>query len=371
MLGTCFERGGATSNATRAAEAGYGDAVMHALQLTEPGRPLELRSVDRPEAPAGEVLVQVEAAGICRSDLHYRKGFPVAGPLPITLGHEIAGVVAEVGAGVDRSRIGRRVCLHYQIGCGSCRHCRAGNERFCPRGAMLGKDRDGGYAEFITLPSPNALLVPDEVTLAHAAVMMCSTATALHALRRCRLSPGERVAIFGAGGLGASAIQLARSLGAAEVFAVDVNSTKLSNAEALGARPVDGADQPVDAIRAATDGNGVEVALDLLGSPDTLAAAVAALAPLGRAGVVGLIEGEIRLQPYRDVLVGEAELIGTSDHTAAELSELLKMARAGSIDLSNAITRTVPLDPAEVNGALDRLEAFGDDIRTVITPGEV
>src|SRR5262249_19630767 len=157
----------------------------------------------------GEVRVAVRAAGICHSDAHYRAGVSPMGALPITLGHEIAGVIDKLGPGVTALAAGDRVCLHYFVSCGTCSECRAGNEQFCERYAMLGHHRDGGFAEFVTVPARNAVRLPDGIPFDQGAIMMCSSVTSLHALRKARLRLGETVAIFGSGGLGASAIQLA------------------------------------------------------------------------------------------------------------------------------------------------------------------
>ena len=153
---------------------------------------------------------------------------------PLTLGHEVAGVIEAIGGNVRQFRIGQRVCLHYMATCGACDWCAKQNEQFCETGAMIGKSRDGGYAEFIVIPARSVFKLPDEIPFEHGAIMMCSSATSLHALNKARMKPGESVAIFGAGGLGLSAIQLAKALGAHEVFAVDIQPNKLDLARSLG-----------------------------------------------------------------------------------------------------------------------------------------
>src|SRR4029077_7714825 len=187
----------------------------------------------------GELLVRVRAAGICHSDAHYRAGLSPMGALPITLGHEIAGVVERVGADVRSHAPGDRVGLHYLVTCGECAACSRGLESWCERGAMLGHHVDGGFAEAITVPARNAVKLPASIPFEHGALMMCSSATVLHALRKGRLQPGERVAVFGFGGLGVSAVQLAHALGAAEVFAVDVRAERLASAAGIRAIAVD------------------------------------------------------------------------------------------------------------------------------------
>ncbi|HSR16361.1 MAG TPA: zinc-binding dehydrogenase, partial [Gemmatimonadales bacterium] len=313
---------------------------MRVLQIIEPGRPLAEAVVDDPVPGPGDIVVRVGAAGICRSDVHYRSGTrPVPG-LPLVPGHEVAGTVAAVGSDVDRPAVGERVCLHYLTTCGGCEYCRRGAEQFCVAGRMIGLNREGGYAEAIVIPARNAFQIPDGVTTEAAAVMMCSTATSFHALRRARLGVGEAVAVFGAGGLGMSAVQLARAMGAAEVFAVDINPVKLRIAADLGAVPVDAAQgDPVAAIGRLSAGRGVDVALELVGSPHTMRQAVAALAPQGRAVAVGITHEAFGLDPFNDLVLREAEVVGSADHLASEIPILLEMARRGTLQFSRIVTQ--------------------------------
>ena len=235
---------------------------------------------------------------------------------------------------------------------------------------MIGKSRDGGYAEFIVIPARSVFKLPDEIPFEHGAIMMCSSATSLHALNKARMKPGESVAIFGAGGLGLSAIQLAKALGAHEVFAVDIQPNKLDLARSLGAVPIDArADDPVKLIRDHTGGRGVDVALELIGLPLTMQQAVRSLARQGRAALVGITERNFEVSPYHELINREAEIIGVSDHLATEIPLLLEFARTGKLNLSNVVTSTVPLDAKAINDYLDRLGTFsGEDVRIVITP---
>ncbi len=338
---------------------------MRALQLVTPGRALQISEVPDPGPGRRDVVIDVAAAGICRSDVHYRAGFPEVGPLPLTLGHEVAGVVRQVGSEVTLCAPGDRVCVHYQVGCGSCDYCRQGFEQFCGAGAMIGNGRPGGYAEQIVVPDRNVIAVPDSVSLEHAAVMMCSSATALHALRKGRLAPGESIAIFGIGGLGMSAVQLARVERASRVYAIDINPHKLDAAAALQAVPIDAGEDPVRQLQML---GRVDVALDLVGSATVMEQCLRSLAPMGRAVAVGLTSDKLPVGPYTDLVTGESELIGASDHTAAEIVELLELAATGRLDLTGVVQQRVPLDADAVNTAMDELERFGDVVRTVIVP---
>lgn len=338
---------------------------MRALQITTVGSPLTAVTMTDPEPGPGEVLVRVEAAGICRSDVHYRSGHRRIPGVPLVPGHEVAGSIVATGSGVAAGRIGERVCLHYLITCGHCAACLRGAEQFCETGAMIGLDRQGGYAELIVVPAVNAVVVPSAVTFEAAAVMMCSTVTVLHALRRGRIRPGERVVVLGAGGLGISAVQVAKALGAGRVLAVDVNPVKLAAAERYGAIGIDGRGDVVAAVRAA---GGADVALELVGIAALVRTAVAVLDPGGRAVAVGITNDEFGLDPFRDLVLAERSIVGSADHLAGEVVEVLAMAADGSIDVGAAITARVPLEVDAVNAAMDRLEGFGDDIRTVIVP---
>ncbi|MFP6905315.1 MAG: zinc-binding dehydrogenase [Verrucomicrobiota bacterium] len=338
---------------------------MKAIQLIEPGKPLVEADIPVPRPQEGEVLIKVHAAGICHSDVHYRNGRSPAGPLPLTPGHEVAGLIeASEAPGWEA---GDRVCLHYLVFCGACDACTGGREQFCPEGQMIGKSRDGGFAEYICVPASSVHAIPAGIDLAEAAIMMCSTSTAFHAMKQARLQPGETVAVFGCGGLGYSAVQLAKTLGASRVFAVDIDEHKLAQVERLGAEGIHaGQVDPVERIRALTRGTGVDVAVELVGLTRTIDQAVRVLANRGRAALAGITDEAVSVNTYRDLIGREAEIIGVSDHQGSEIRQLLAWRVEGRIAPGNGITGTVPLEANAVNGVLDQLECFGSGTRTVI-----
>ncbi len=342
---------------------------MKAVQLVKVGQPLELHDVPIPAVGERDILVRVRAAGICHSDVHYRAGRSPVRPLPLTLGHEVAGVVEQIGAQVTTVKAGDRVCLHYNLTCGHCYYCSTGNEQFCPEGLMIGHYTPGGYAEYIAVPARNAVPLPDEIPFEQGATLMCASATAFHALRKARIRGGETAVVVGVGGLGMSAIQLARALGALEVYAVDIHAEKLALAAHYGALPVNARQaDPVAEIRRLTRGKGVDVALELIGLPQTMRQAVQCLAPMGRAVIAGISDRPLEIETYRELLGPEAEIIGSNDHLLQELPLLVEMARRKVLDTSRVVTRTVPLDAAAINQVLDALEGFSGDVRTVIVP---
>jgi propanol-preferring alcohol dehydrogenase len=344
-------------------------AAMKAVRMVGAGRPLELFDVPVPAVGDRDVLVRVKAAGICHSDAHYRAGTVPVRPLPMTLGHEVAGVVEKASAGAARAKPGDRVVLHYNITCGDCYFCSTGNEQFCPTGLMLGHFTDGGFAEFIAVPARNALPLPPEIPFEQGATLMCASATSFHALRKARLRAGEKAAVFGIGGLGLSAVQLAMAFGAVEVFAVDRLEEKLELAARYGAVPVNAARvDPVEEIRRFTGGRGVDVAVEVIGRASTMHQALRCVGPMGRAVIVGIGKEPLSVDTYGELLGNEVELIGSNDHLLQELPQLLEMARRGILDTSRVVTRTIPLDAAAINGALDALEGYEGGLRTVIVP---
>lgn len=299
---------------------------MKAIRLEEHGQRLVARDVQEPQAGPGELLIEIHRAGICHSDAHYRAE-PGRATLPRTLGHEIAGVVAGTG---------ERVALHYLV----------------PNGDMLGKEVDGGYAQKIVVPADNAIPIPDNVSFDAAAIMMCSTATAYHALRLSNIQPHESLGILGFGGLGVSAAQVARAMGVKDIVAVDTVPEKLELAKQFGARTGDLKD--------------VDVILEFTGNTNAAQNALRALAPGGRLMIVAINLRAMTFDPFDDLLRRERRIIGCADHTREELVELMELARRGEIDLSRAVTRTVPLEADAINAALDDLERQTSHLRTVI-----
>ena len=340
---------------------------MKAARMVESGKPLEIQDIPIPSVGDEDVLVRVRAAGICHSDAHYRAGRSPMGRLPITLGHEVAGEIEWIGSQVTNVKVGDRVCLHYNISCGECHYCQRGYEQFCKTVKMIGHHIDGGYAEYIAAPARNAIPLPEEISVEEGATLMCASATAFHALRRGRVKDGETVAVFGVGGLGMSAIQLARALGAVEVYAVDIKHDKLEMASEYGAIPIDaGRLDAVSEIRRLTKDRGVDVALEMIGLPLTMRQTIESLGMLGRAVIVGLGQAPLEVHPYQTLIGQEAEIIGSNDHLLEELPVLIDLARRKVLDTSRVVSQTLPLDADRINGRLDDLEQYTSDIRAVI-----
>jgi 2-desacetyl-2-hydroxyethyl bacteriochlorophyllide A dehydrogenase len=342
---------------------------MKAVRMIAVGQPLQMQELPVPVIEEKDILVRVHAAGVCHSDVHYRAGLSPVRPLPLTLGHEVAGVVEQAGTQVTHVKVGDRVGLHYNITCGECYYCTSGKEQFCSKVRMLGHFTNGGYAEYLAVPARNAVRLPDEIPFEQGATLMCASATAFHTLHKSRLTAGETVAVFGVGGLGMSAIQLARAFGALDVFAIDINQDKLKLAAQYGAIPVN-AEQgdPVAKIWSLTQGKGVDVALELIGLPQTMKQAVLCLGVMGRAVIAGISAKPLEIDTYRDLIGKELEIIGSNDHLFQELPLVVELARRKVLDTARLVTRTVPLEAGPINQALDELEKFGGEVRTVIVP---
>ena len=342
---------------------------MKAVRFIGIDQPLQTQEIPIPEMGERDILVRVKAAGICHSDAHYRAGVSPVKPIPLTLGHEVAGVVEKIGAQVLNVKVGERVCLHYNITCGDCYHCSTGNDQFCEKVLMLGHYTNGGYAEFISVPSRNAIHLPDEIPFEEGATLMCASATSFHALRKSRVKAGETVAIFGAGGLGQSAVQLAKAFGALEVYAVDINDDKLNLAAHYGAIPINASKvNAVEEIKKFTKNKGVDVAIEMIGLSHTMKQAIQCAGVMARVVIVGLSNQPLEIDTYNELLGNEVELIGSNDHLLQELPLLVDMARRKVLDTSRIVTRTIALDADAINATLDALEKFGGDVRTVIVP---
>jgi D-arabinose 1-dehydrogenase-like Zn-dependent alcohol dehydrogenase len=342
---------------------------MKAIRMVEAGKPLELQNVPIPSIGEKDILVRVRAAGICHSDAHYRGGRSGMGGMPITLGHEVSGEIEWLGSQVTTLMAGDRVALHYNITCGDCYYCSTGNEQFCTTVKMLGHHVDGGYAEYVAVPARNAIPLPEDVSFEEGATLMCASATALHALRKGRIRAGETVAVFGVGGLGLSAIQLAKAMGAVEVYAVDIQQEKLELASQYAAIPIDAARcDAVEEIRRITRGRGVDVALEMIGLQKTMKQTVESLGVMGRAVIVGIGHAPLEVSPYATLIGHEAEIIGSNDHLLQELPLLVDMARRKILDTSRVVSQVIPLDADRINRRLDELEHFTSDVRAVIVP---
>lgn len=308
--------------------------LVKAVVYTDYGAPPALTEVPTPAAPDGGAVIAVRATGVCRSDWHAWRGHdPV--PLPQIPGHELAGEVVAVGAGVTRWRAGDRVTVPFVCACGVCPTCRAGEAQVCPHQTQPGFTGSGSFAERVAIQAADTNLVrlPDSVDFVTAASLGCRFATAYRAVTaHGRLRPGDWLAVHGCGGLGLSAVQIGVALGA-RVVAVDIAPAALVRAADLGAtHTIDAStvDDPAAAIHELT-GGGAAVSVDALGSPATAAASVRSLRRRGRHVQAGLLLDGPTPLPMDVVVAHELEIYGSHGMPAADYPELLAMVAEGTL----------------------------------------
>ena len=339
---------------------------MKAARMSAYHRPLELVELPVPEpSRARDVLVRIGGAGVCATDLHAIDGLmePAGVTLPRVLGHENAGWVEEVGAGVTGFASGEAVLVYPPYSCGLCVSCRRGNDMHCERHQFTGLSVDGGFADYVLVDERSLLALPDGIAPAAVAPHADAGLTAYHAVRRLadRALPGTTAAVIGIGGVGHIALQLVRELGSSAVVAIDTDERRRRLAQSLGADAVVDAAGAADAVRDLTDGRGADLVFDFVGTDDSHAASLALLARGGAYSVVGY--GGTVTAPSAGLVVNEHAVVGNLVGTWVDLWELLQLHAAGRVRL---VTETHPLD--SVNEVLDQLRAGDVTGRAVLVP---
>jgi alcohol dehydrogenase len=344
---------------------------MRAVVIDQFGVPPTLRDVPPPTCPADGVVLRVTATGVCRSDWHGWQGHDDDITLPHVPGHELAGVVEEVGPDVLSWAVGDEVTVPFVCACGTCPACLAGEHQVCERQRQPGFTDDGSFAELVALHHADVNLVrlPAGMSPVTAAGLGCRFATAYRAVTvHGRVSAGDWVAVHGCGGVGLSAIMVAAAAGA-RVVAIDVSPAARSAALEMGATAVlDGSGDVGAQVHALTDG-GAAVSIDALGSRETAAASVLSLRRRGRHVQVGLLLGEDSAPalPMGRVIGWELEIYGSHGMAAHEYPAMLARIASGELDPSRLVGRTIPLDDAPA--ALAALSAGSNGPgMTVIVP---
>lgn len=337
---------------------------MKALVLKESGGPLMLEDVPIPQPGPGEVLVRVRACGLGLTLVWNRNGRGgTSGKLPRIIGHEIAGDVSQVGPSVDGFKPGDRVNVYYYLTCGNCRWCNRGRDDLCDHQAgVVGRQIDGGFAEYVKLPVRNLCHIPPGVSYVDAAVTADAIATPVHVLReRAQLRAPDTVLVVGAGGgVGIHMVQMAKVLGASRVIAVDINAEKLALAKQNGADEVINSRQvgfDEEALRL-TKGRGVDVVVEMVGLTETMERSLRSLGTGGRLVLVGTYDSNAILPVTQDSLRGECILTGSRYCARHELAEALELVAQGRI--RPAVTRICQLEEADaVLRSIERMELAG------------
>jgi alcohol dehydrogenase, propanol-preferring len=340
---------------------------MRAFRINASDR-IQVEDIDRPKPAADEVLLRVGAAGICHSDVQLIgiAGY-LGGQLPFTAGHEIAGWIEELGSGVTGLQEGVAVAVYGLIGCGYCGECLTGRDPLCNGGiGAIGVTRDGGLAEYVTVPARNVLAI-DELDVVQAATLTDAGVTAYSPVRRARewLGPGSVALVIGIGGLGHLAVQIVAALTPARIIAVDVATASLDLAKCVGAHHVVAADESAAAdIERLCGPRAIDVAFDFVGADPTLGLAANLVKPGGAIYLTGLGNGSLAVSAGLDsVIAPEVQITRTLSGSRRDLHDVIALARAGQL---RAHASTHSLD--EVPSLLAALERGGEILgRAVVT----
>jgi propanol-preferring alcohol dehydrogenase len=336
---------------------------MRAAVVTSFDQPLEVKDVPIPEPGDGQIQVRIEATGLCHTDIHAAQGdWPVKPTPPFIPGHEGVGIITKTGPGVTTHRVGDRVAIPW-LGhaCGTCEYCITGWETLCESQLNTGYSIDGGFAEYLVADANYAVTVPAGIDPAEAAPLTCAGVTTYKAVKVGGVTPGDRVAIFGIGGLGHLAQQYAQIFGG-ETIAVDVTEEKLALAKQLGAAHTVNAatTDPVTAIEAL---GGADVAVVLAASPRVLEQAHASLRRGGRLILVSLPKDNAMALPIFQTVLKGIRVIGSIVGTRADLAEVFRLHAAGR---TRVFYEPRPL--TDVNQAIEDVLASRVPARLVLIP---
>ena len=333
---------------------------MRAIYFTQFGGELTVKDVPTPTPPANGVVIEVKATGLCRSDWHAWMGHDSDVVLPHVPGHELAGIVSAIDPGVTQFKVGDRITVPFVNGCGTCQYCTSGNAQVCPTQTQPGFTQWGSYAQYVAIENAdfNLIALPDAISFSTAAALGCRFATAFRGLTaRAQVQPQERVAIFGCGGVGQSAIMIAKALGA-RVIAIDISPVALAKAIQLGADITinSSTSDALAQIRAAT-GDGADVSIDALGSQTTSSQSILSLRRRGRHLQLGLLltPDGLTPEPMARVIAYELDILGSHGMAAADYPQMLAMVASGALRPDLLVERTVDL-----NEAITALQAMSD-----------
>lgn len=337
--------------------------TMKAAVLREFGKALSIEEKPVPEPGAGEVLVKVKASGLCVSDLHIQDGMITTVRLPFTPGHEMAGEIAAVGAGVTRVKPGDHIAAAIDLICGKCRYCLSGRTNLCRSLKRIGFERDGSHEEYCVIPQENAFPLADWIPFEQVTGLPDAVGCMYNAIKnRAKLGPGSRVLILGTGGLGMNAIQIAKVFGA-EVYATSRQKAKLDTALEMGADAViDTSSQDLEKeIFRLTGGEMCDAVIDNIGIKGSINQALKVTAPGGKAIVSGYQDPYFEAD-YQDVMKYEKEILGLRGMTRLDMKEVIELVEAGKI--TPFVYKTIPFE--EINEGLQMLRTGAAKGRVVL-----
>lgn len=338
---------------------------MKAARFYEPEKPLKIEQIPKPKLEAGDVLINVKACGICGSDVHIYHGETPVGKSPIVLGHGFSGVVVEVGRNVKDIKKGDRVCIDGHIFCGKCSNCVRGRDNICKDWKFYGIHEDGGFAEYCKVREVNCIRLPNNISFEYGVLLSDAVATPYHALKLAKVTASDVVAIYGIGGIGVHAVQIAK-LNEARVIAIDAVEDKLKLAKDLGADEVINAieQDPVAKILELTNGEGADIAIEMVGKLQTIRNTFNSVRKGGKAVLVGLCAAEFPFDT-RLLIRREIEIIGSYSYCKSDIEKVVELAETNKIDLSKSITHKVSLD--DINRGIEILDkGIGNPLRVVV-----
>lgn len=328
---------------------------------------LRIEDIPIPRIASDQILVKVAACGVCHTDLHYLEhGVPTFKKPPIVLGHEASGIVEEIGPGVTHVKKGQRVLIPAVLTCGRCEACRTGRENICSDMKMLGNHFDGAYAEYVAVPAKDVLDLPESIPLQEACIIADAISTPFHAVKnRARVQPGDRVVIFGCGGVGLNAVQLAAAAGG-QVIAVDINERKLEWAGEFGASKTINASkvERVSKEVKKLTGGGADIAIEVIGNPRTIEEAFESVRVGGRLCVVGYTHEAISIAAGK-IMFKEIEIVGSLGCRPVDYVPLIRMVEQGKVDVTRVVTHRFALD--ELPKAFEVMKE-GMSLRSIVIP---
>lgn len=328
---------------------------------------LKIEDVPMPQVGPSEALIKVAACGVCHTDLHYLEhGVPTFKKPPIILGHEASGVVEEIGSQVTTVRVGQRVLIPAVLTCGHCALCRAGRENICAHMTMVGNHLNGAYAEYVCVPAKDLLDLPEGVPLQEASIIADATSTPYHAVKnRACVRPGDTVVVFGCGGVGVNAVQLAAAAGAS-VIAVDIHERKLAWAKEFGAARTINASkvERVSKEVKKLTGGGADIAMEVIGNPRTIEEAFECVRIGGRLCVVGYTHEAVSLIGGK-IMFKEIEVVGSLGCRPTDYPPLIRMVEQGRVDVRKQVTHRFPLE--EISKAFEVMKE-GVSLRSIVIP---